>query len=126
VTFELPECPATTVTAQADPRNRVAESDEDNNGLQAGPFKCPDLIVEFDGSTGVLRITNAGTAQAGESRATVDGMSFEVPALDPGDSFSRDFCGRPGLTATVDVDGVVFESDEDNNSTPAGPCDTVA
>lgn len=76
-------------------------------------------------------ITNSGADAAASSKARfkVGGLVWQeiaVPALQPGESFSFDHEGRPGVSAicakygvsiVVDTNGHVVETNEDNNTT---------
>lgn len=94
-----------------------------------GGDRLPDLVPEVVdcGREIVVRVANQGAGPAGPSTTVVDFGQYgtrtaETPAIDPGDSTVHGFvpdlgCYDPDcdFRVTVDANGVVDESNEDNN-----------
>lgn len=118
-------CTEGTLTATADARGRVRESNERNNTRSGGPFQClPDLIVSSLGLDSVT-ISNVGRGDAGPSIVTVGGQALSVPALGAGEKVQLDYrCIGGDVTAFADAQQQVVESNEGNNerSAAVGQC----
>lgn len=147
-------CRQGPLTAVADSTERVEETDETNNLVTAGPFDCtsptvspsatpsvtptvsptpstdralPDLVVVHVTSRHVV-VANEGDAGAGPFVIDAGKAgTFAVSGLARGASHTATFpCTEGSITATVDADGQVQESNEGNNSRDAGPFECLA
>jgi subtilase family serine protease len=113
-------CTEGSITAKADPDNRVEESDEQNNALTVNGLTCPkpDLVITGLTASSVT-VANVGNANAGPFKVTVTGLQspLDVGGLAAGNSITIDFtCVFGQFTATADSSGTVDESNENNNS----------
>lgn len=110
-------CAAGTLTATADARHKVAESDEGNNVRSGGLFTClPGLVAaELTGST--VTVMNIGVGPAGPSIVTLGGLVLQVPSLDPNGAVRLRYqCIGGTVTAFADANDDVTESNESNNT----------
>jgi subtilase family serine protease len=127
-TVRFPRCVKTELTAIADRDKQVDEANERNNRETAGPFDCllPDLVVNRLNSTWVT-VKNQGPGPSPVTTVSVQGVdTFNVDPLTAGESFTANFqdCERGRqLTADVDPDDTVKETDDENNSLTRGPFD---
>src|SRR5262245_33461237 len=100
--FDRFGCREGTLSATADTRGDVTESNETNNSRSAGPFSCPepDLVVTRLTRDSVT-VANRGDAPARPSAVKVESNgSFPVPSLQPGASAQTGFpCTEGTLTA---------------------------
>ena len=112
-------CTEGKLTATADIRDQVVESNENNNSTTVDVGVCPkpDLVIT-DITTLSVTIMNIGDAPAGSSQVKVTSAgTFDVGSLGAGQSVTIDLqgCFEGDLTATADVADQVAESDEGNN-----------
>lgn len=135
-------CDQVTLRALVDPQQIVTESNEGNNQkvLDATPL-CPDLAVDEikqdweDMNTRYrvqITIRNRGNAPTGQtvtarvntnpsSGSIPDALSYDIPALAPGQTHTFHLPGKYMLTTSVSVDILVdyyyrvLEIREDNN-----------
>lgn len=134
---------ATLIGLLVDPNNTINETDETNNQVDVIPC-LPDLVVSYyydDNCNMYIVITNIGIAPAtiggGNNPnviGTLDingvsgfiGMGNSPVILGSGESHEiflpADFAATL-VELTVDPNGTIDESDEDNNSTAVEPCE---
>jgi subtilase family serine protease len=111
-------CTEGSITAKADPDNRIDESDEQNNALTVNGLTCPkpDLFISSVSDTSVT-VKNIGDASAGSFTVTVTGRGpFQVGGLAAGASVTFDYSCVDDFTATADPTDQIDESNENNNS----------
>jgi subtilase family serine protease len=114
-------CTEGSVTANVDPDDQVAESDEQNNARTVTGLTCPkpDLIITVLTRSSVT-VMNQGDADAGPFEIRVTGLqaTLKVASLAAGASVRLDFgaCLDGTFTATADSSKTVDESNENNNS----------
>ena len=129
------------ISAKVDEEASVEESNEDNNIITAGPItfkgaKTPDLIIDTldypatpnpgEHQDITISVKNQGTAASEKTTMTlyIDGSAvnyWDVPTLSGDESSYASYTwiptaeGSVELRAVVDEDGLVAESNEENN-----------
>jgi hypothetical protein len=119
------DCTEGPIVVIVDATGLVVESNEGNNQRTGGPFTClPDLVVAAIGIDSVT-IANEGVGGAGPSTLSVNGQTFDVPAIGAGGSIEvHSGCFGGVVQAIADLLDEVAESNEGNNArtTDVGDC----